>query len=74
MGRLIIDNKSSATDEQALDMVSRIISEGRVSNDGKQFCYFSTFTVTCDDKDHRYFVSTGLNKASDKFTVIDCDY
>lgn len=43
MNRIIINNKTSLSDMEALDMIKQIIAIGRVSNDGKQYCYGTTF-------------------------------
>ena len=66
MGKVIIDNQSDLSDIEAMDMVATVMTGGRVSNDGKQYCYATTFTV-----DHeRYAVYTDLNKKSDKFLLV----
>jgi len=67
MSRLIIDNRSSLSDEVALLWVACVIEGGRISNDGKQYCYYSTF----GRGEKKFGIATGLNEKSDKFTVID---
>lgn len=63
--KIIIENKSEkADDETALERVSKVISEGRVSNNNKQYCYLTVF-------DDGICVSASLNKESDKFVVWD---
>ena len=62
MSRLIIENRSSLSDAECLGRVQTIIDGGRVSNDGKQYCYYSVFN---DD----IGVATFLNKASDRFVI-----
>lgn len=62
--RIIIENRSKLSDQEALMRVRAVMDMGRISNDGKQYCYFSTF------KDGTG-VSTDLNKASDRFVVVD---
>lgn len=40
--RIIVNNESSCTTEQALTSVLQVISGGRISNHGKQYCYVTT--------------------------------
>ena len=62
--RIIIENRSKVDDALAVYVVGVVISRGRISNDGKQYC-LSTF------KDHQIAVYTDLNKSSDRFVVSD---
>jgi len=65
MGKLIIDNQSTAMDLDVIDCVKEVIAMGRVSNHGKQYCYVTIF-------DTPYVaVYTGLNPLSDRFTIVD---
>lgn len=64
MSRIIIDNRSSLSDVDATLAVAKVIEQGRISNDNKQYCYLTTFT-------NGLVVATDLNKKSDKFIVID---
>lgn len=63
--RIIIENRSYASDEEAVACVLEVISAGRISNDGRQYCYLTTF------KSPNVAVSTDLNKCSDRFVVLD---
>lgn len=63
MSRIIIDNRSSKSDERVIEMVSTIVAEGRVSNDGRQYCY-----VTVSDG---LAIASYLNKKSDRFVAYD---
>lgn len=67
MNKLIIDNKTNLTDLDAINLVGRVIKQGRISNNNKQYCYGTGITV--DDKD--YMVWTDLNKKSDRFVIIE---
>ena len=67
MGKMIIDNQSSADDIDALDMVQIVIAGGRISNNDKQYCYYTTMSYGGG----RYGVATDLNKQSDRFVVVD---
>lgn len=65
MGRIIINNRSDMSDADALIKVCSIISKGRVSNGGKQYCYLTSFR----GKGNEYHVVTDLRKRSDSFTI-----
>lgn len=67
MSKIIVHNRSSASDKEVLQTVSMIIGEGRVSNDGKQYCYLVSLMINGIDT---HFVSD-VNKSSDRFTVYD---
>ncbi len=65
MGRIIIDNRSGISDSYAIGLVQKVIDQGRISNNGKQYCYGSRFGYmgVC--------IFTDLNKRSDRFIVVD---
>lgn len=65
MSRIIINNRTSLTDIDAMNMVSDVISVGRISNDEKQYCYLTVFRKS----DVEYHVVTDLRKKSDSFTI-----
>ena len=65
MNNLIIDNRTELTDLEAIGLVGEVIKLGRISNDGKQYCYGRGITI--DGK--RYMVWTDLNKKSDRFVI-----
>ena len=65
MGKIIIDNQSDLSDFEAVELVSSSISNGRVSNKGKQYCYCIKYYL---DKGV-YQVSSFLNKKSDRFVI-----
>ena len=63
--KIIIENRSEKADnETVLERVSKVISNGRLSRNNKQYCYLTVF-------DDGICVSTTLNKKSDKFVVWD---
>jgi len=43
MSRVIINNNSLCNDQQALEVVLAVIKEGKISNNGKDYCYCTTF-------------------------------
>lgn len=63
--RIIINNESSCTAEEALIVVKRVISDGRVSNEGKQYCYVGTFL------EPKVLVMSSLLKDGDSFKIVD---
>ena len=67
MNKIIIENHSELPMDIVLVIVGKVMAEGRVSNNGKQYCYFTTFRGGEFDTG----VATDLNKCSDKFTVAD---
>ena len=67
MGKIIIENRSSVSDNVAISLVQRVITKGRVSNDGKQYCCATVFRNP--EQDSEIVVYTDLNKKSDRFVV-----
>jgi len=67
MNKLIIDNRTDLSDLVAIEFVKSVIALGRISNDGKQYCYGTTFTLV--GKQYRVF--TDLNKKSDRFVITE---
>ena len=65
MNRIIINNRSSCNDKTVLNVVSRVISAGRISDNGKSYCYVTT--LDC----RNLAISAKRNKASDTFTAYD---
>lgn len=62
MSRIIINNKTDIPDEIALKKILSVIREGKVSNNGKQYCYVVSFLDGT-------FVSSGLLKEGHVFTL-----
>lgn len=65
MGKLIITNKSDLPMHRCLEICAQVVSYGRISADGKQYCYASRFYVDGIN----YMVYSNLNKGSDRFTI-----
>jgi hypothetical protein len=63
MSKIIIENISKVSDSTAIDLVQYVISQGRISNNGKQYCYVTIFRSGVA-------VSSHLKK-SDRFIVSD---
>ena len=68
MSRIIIENRSSASDVEVVACVAQIIREGRISNNGKQYAYG---TRCGGDGLQTIMVWTDLNKKSDRFVAVD---
>ena len=60
--KLIIENRTDMSMFDILPYVANIILEGRISNDGTQYCYATTF------KDG-ILVWSGKNKKSDRLVI-----
>jgi len=65
MGKLIIDNRTEISDFDALCLIQKVVSEGRISNGDRQYCYLTVFHLESGE----YSVSTDLNKKSDRFMI-----
>lgn len=65
MNKLIIDNRTDLDDLGAIVLVGKVIKQGRISNDGKQYCYGTAITI----EDEEYMILTDLNKKSDRFVI-----
>jgi len=63
--KVIIDNRSDLTMSHALDLVKKVISMGRISNNGKQYCYLTAVP----HYDGNIHIVTDLNKCSDRFVI-----
>lgn len=71
MGKLIIDNRTDLSDSTCLTLVKIVTDKGRISNNGKQYCYGSVIKVSDGKVDKNYMVSTDLNKKSDRFIIME---
>ena len=65
MNKLIIDNRTELSDINVVTLVLKVINQGRISNDNKQYCYVTGITI----KDKEYMIWTYLNKKSDRFVI-----
>jgi len=63
MGKIIVDNRSSLSDMIALRRVAQVVADGRISNNGRDYCYFTNF----DDCE----IDSFRNAKSDRFVVWD---
>ena len=66
--KIIINNKSKVvSDIKAVELVSSVIQKGRISDDGKSYCYMTTYTLSKET----IAISATRNKSSDRFDVWD---
>lgn len=64
MNKIIINNKTKLNDEEALKLVLSVIAEGRISGDGKCYCYAS---LSQNSKVAVY----AEKRKNDIFTIVD---
>ena len=62
MNKIIIENQTDKPMIEVLGYVAGVISQGRISNGGKQYCYATRFR-------ENIMVVTDLNKRSDRFVI-----
>ena len=67
MNKMIIDNKTNLKLKDIFTLIHSVVSTGRISNDGKQYCYLTVFE---HDKKEIH-IASDLNKKSDKFTIYE---
>ena len=60
--KIIIENRSDAPFGRCMGHVRSVIAGGRISDNGKQYCYLTDFGDGLK-------VAASLNKKSDKFVV-----
>lgn len=65
MSKTIIDNRSDLSDYDALEMIMYVIASGRISNNGKQYCFLTVRLY----KGKGYQIASYLNKKSDRFVI-----
>lgn len=65
MEKLILDNKTDLPMIVFLKIAMEVIQRGRISNDGKEYCYLTSFDINNEE----YHVVSDLNKRSDKLTL-----
>lgn len=63
MGKLIIDNRTDMSMGEVLEYIREVIHLGRISNDGKQYSYLTSFGCNV-------VVVSGLNKKSDRLIIL----
>ncbi len=64
MNKIIIKNQTDLPITSVMELVKRTIEAGRISNDGKQYCYLTSVEIGKQE----YHLVTDLRKCSDVFT------
>lgn len=64
MSRIIINNKTSASDLDALWLVLSVVKKGRISGDGKHYCY-------CSVSQKYVVLATQGKSGTETFTLLD---
>ncbi|MCK4843069.1 MAG: hypothetical protein KAT04_14505 [Methylococcales bacterium] len=67
MSKIIIENRSQLNDAYAMELVRKVIIDGRISNNKKQYCYYTRFDLAIGTVG----ISANLNKCSDRFVLTD---
>jgi DNA-binding XRE family transcriptional regulator len=65
MKKLIIDNRSRMSMSDALTLIQDVVKRGKVSNNGKQYCYLTKFKY----RRSVYTVSSTLNATSETLII-----
>lgn len=65
MKKLILVNESDLPMTDFLVLALEVVKSGRLSNNSKQYCYFTSFTITGGV----YCIVSDLNEKSDKLTL-----
>lgn len=63
--KLIIENISVLSMQDALTLATHVVKMGRISNGNKQYCFATVFNVEGEE----IAVYSDLNKKSDKLTI-----
>lgn len=62
--KLILENRTDLPMVDFLRLAQEVVSMGRISNDDKQYCYLTAFTIGGQE----YNIVSDLNERSDKLT------
>lgn len=62
--KLILENQTDLPMVDFLRLAQEVVLMGRISNDDKQYCYLTSFTIDGQE----YHIVSDLNEKSDKLT------
>jgi hypothetical protein len=62
--KLILENRTELPLQDFLTLALEVVKMGRISNNDKQFCYLTSFTIDNEE----YHIVSDLNDKSDKLT------
>lgn len=63
--KLILENRTDLPMVDFLRLAQEVVSMGRISNDEKQYCYLTAFTIDGQE----YHIVSDLNEKSDKLIL-----
>jgi hypothetical protein len=66
MNKIILENRSDLSMLDFIKLAEKVIEGGRISNEGKQYCYLTAFTV---EDSYDYHIVSELNEKSDKLIL-----
>lgn len=66
--KLILENQTDLPMVDFLRLAQEVILMSRISNNDKQYCYLTSFTINGQE----YHIVSDLNKKSDKLTFYKC--
>lgn len=71
MEKLIIENRvGNMSMAQALQYALAVVNQGRISNDGTEYCYGTSFDDVANlDADSTIMVVSNKNKTSDRLVI-----
>lgn len=68
--KLILENRSDLSMLDFLKLAQKVIESGRISNNGKQYCYLTAFTIQGEkESEEEYHIISDLNEKSDKLIL-----
>lgn len=60
--KLILENRTDLPMVDFLRLAQEVVSMGRISNEGKQYCYLTSFKINQEE----YVIVSDLNEKSDR--------
>ncbi len=67
MNRIIINNRTNIGDIYSLELVKKVMEQGKISGEGKKYCYLTALSKS----GRKFHVSVGNNKTTDSFFIDD---
>ena len=63
--KIILENYTELSIDVAMELFTRIIKKGKISNNGKQYCYLTSIVID----EVEYHIVSSLNKCSHKLML-----
>lgn len=68
---IVINNRPGVSDKDALKLVSTVVDNGLISDDGKSYCYGTTFDTMLKGKRTKLYVyANRLPSGTHRFTIL----